>query len=331
MKTTPHRPAASRRGHTLMEVLISTVIVSIVLGSVVSTMVIAARAVDDGPGRAVSQAGDAANDVTTDLSLARSVTERSDHAITLSVPDRDGDGQAETIRYSWSGTPSDPLMREYNGGAARIVAQDVHKFNMSYLTTTMVPGPGPEGPGAAQTETESDERVLMHHDNASGGSMEAQKIKSSRWCAQYFKPALADDVTKWKITKVQIRAKRYKSPYDGVIAVQIRTADGNLKPTTTVLAETLLNESALGSGFEWVTVDIGPLADLTPGTGYCLVLKYASGANYVGKVEYEKYASDMPADTHWMTTDNSGSWWTNPTSSRDMRFYVHGTVTTGGS
>jgi len=331
MNTTPQRTSALRRGHTLMEVLISTAIVSIVLGAVVSTMVVAARAVDDAPAKAVSQAGDATNDVTTDLSLARSVTERSEHAITVSVPDRDGDGQSETIRYSWSGTAGDPLLREYNGGAARVVAQDVHKFDLSYLTTTVQPGDGPAGPGAAQTETESDEMVLMHHDNAPGGSMKEQKIKSTRWCAQYFKPTLPDGATTWKITKVKFRAKKYKSPYDGVIAVQIRTADGSLKPTTTVLAETTVNESSLSSGYAWVEVDIGPLEDLTPGTGYCLVLKYGSGTRYVGKVEYEKDASDMPADTHWMTTDNSGSSWSNPTNSRDMRFHVLGTVTTGGS
>ena len=160
--------------------------------------------------------------------------------------------------------------------------------------------------------------------------MKEQKIKNIRWCAQYFKPTLEAGATQWKITKVQFRAKRDRNPYNGVIAVQIRTADGSLKPTTTVLAETLVNESSLGSGFAWVTVNI-EAEDLAPNTGYCLVLKYVSGSSYVGKIEYEKDASDMPADTHWMTTDNSGSWWTNPTSSRDMRFYVHGTVTTGGS
>lgn len=317
-----------RRGHTLMEVLISTVIVSIVLGAVVSTMVIAARAVDDQPSRAVSQAGDAANDVTTDLSLAQGVTERSANAVTISVPDRDGDGQAETIRYSWSGTPGDPLLREYNGGAARVVASDVHKFNLSYLTTTVPPGDGPAGPG--EQGVESDEQVLIHHNDVSGGSMMDYKVKSQKWCAQYFKPTLAGNAISWKITKVQFRAKQFQSS-DGVIAVQIRTADGDLKPTATVLAEATVNESSLSLSYAWVTVNLGPVAGLTPGRGYCLVLKYVSGSSFVCSIEYEESAGDMPYDTHWTITGDNGSSWSSQNNSQDMRFYVHGTVTTGES
>ena len=138
--TDPSQSRSARlscRGHTLMEVILSTAMLCVIMGAVVSTMVIAGRAVDDNPVKQVAIAGDAANDVTTDISLAQSITESDANAVTMVVPDRDGDGQAETIRYSWSGTAGDPLMRQYNGGAEAVVASNVHRFNLSYLTTVV--------------------------------------------------------------------------------------------------------------------------------------------------------------------------------------------------
>ena len=170
MNTNP-RIQRRRAGFTLLEVILSTAVTCTIMGAVLSTMVIASRAIDNGPTTWITTAGDAASDVTTDLSLAQGATEREDHAVTVTVPDRDADGQAETIRYSWSGTAGDPLLREYNGGSAAIVATNVHRFNLSYLTKTVAAGEGTAGSGAGNPEVESDEKVLMHHDDAPGGSI----------------------------------------------------------------------------------------------------------------------------------------------------------------
>jgi len=315
-----------------MEVILSTAVTCTIMGAVLSTMVIASRAIDNGPTKWITVAGDAASDVTTDLSLARGATEREDHAVTVSVPDRDGDGQAETIRYSWSGTAGDPLLREYNGGDAAIVATNVHRFNLSYLTKTVAAGEGTAGGcGEVETETESDEKVLKHHDNAPGGQIKSTKVRHNRWVGTYFEPALSDGATKWKISYVKLLLRRQGNA-NGVSTVQIRTANAAKKPTTTVLAQATVSESSLSSSFQWVTVNLGPVEDLDPDKGYCIVIKQTGGSNDSCKIEYEQNGNPMTADAHLLWTTNSGGYWNTGGGSRDLRFYVGGTeTTTGGS
>ena len=321
---------AARRspsGHTLLELLLSTAVVSIIMGAVVSTMLIAARAMNDSAAVAIAETGDALGQVKTDLSLAQEFTEREANTVTMKVPDRDGDNQAETIRYSWSGQAGDPLLCEYNGGSASIVAGNVHHFNLSYTLRTVAVG----GSGGSSPQ-ESDVMVLMQHDNAPGGRMRSYEIRPNRWCAQYFKPPLPADALSWKITRVRFRGREAGDVDDGSINVQIRTADGNRKPTSTVLATAIVREpSPLGSSYAWIDVDLGPVAGLDPDQGYCIVVAYRDGSSRAARIEYEERGNPMPSNTHWMTSGDQGSSWSNPSSNKDMRFGVYGTVTTPGS
>ena len=315
-----------RRGYTLLEVVISSAVLSIIMGAMVATILIASRSIDSSPGQALTDAGNVVDHVTTDLSLAQSFSEREANAVTVTVPDRDGDSQPETIRYSWSGQAGDPLLRTYNDGDAVVVVSNVYNFDLSYLTQTIPKG---GNNSAGSQEVESEVKTLIQHDNAPGGRFRDYKIKSANWCAQYFKPTLVGEATKWKITRVMFQAKRTGNS-NGVITVQIRPANSSWKPTSTVLAETTVNESSWGSSYAWRTVDIGPITDLDPDKGYCLVLKYVSGSREVAKIQYEAYGKPMTAYTNWMTTSNRGSSWTNPEDRKDMRFRITGTVTTRG-
>jgi hypothetical protein len=64
----------------------------------------------------------------SDLEFALAFSEQTATAMTFTVPDRDGDLLAETIRYAWSGTPGDPLTRQINEGAVATMLEDVHVF-----------------------------------------------------------------------------------------------------------------------------------------------------------------------------------------------------------
>jgi type II secretory pathway component PulJ len=122
-----------------MEVVLSTVIVSIILGATVSVLMITQRGIA-GSTTVVQDAADgrdAAELVTMDLSLAQSFSERTGKAVTFTVPDRDGDGQPETIRYSWSGTSGDPLTRQSNGGTVVTLAENVTRFDLDYLLKSL--------------------------------------------------------------------------------------------------------------------------------------------------------------------------------------------------
>jgi len=136
---TPSR--SRRRGYTLMEIVISIAIVTVIMGAMVSTMLIARRGMQISAvgTESVSAASGVVQQMTAELSLATSITEQTASALTFTVPDRNDDGQDETIRYSWSGTAGDPLTRQYNGGSVATIAQDVHYFNMDYLARTIGP------------------------------------------------------------------------------------------------------------------------------------------------------------------------------------------------
>jgi hypothetical protein len=87
-----------------------------------------------------------ASQLAADLRLALGFSERTARAVTFTTPDRDGDGQVETLRYSWSGTAGDPLMYRYNSNAAVALASNVQQFNLTALTRvipadTLLPTP----------------------------------------------------------------------------------------------------------------------------------------------------------------------------------------------
>lgn len=125
-----------RKGHTLAEVLISTLVVALIMGGMSSVMLMSTRALNSSAGD-VSDTGDVMDQIITDLNLAQHFTERTATAVTMKLPDRDGDSQDETIRYSWSGRVGDSVMRTYNGGTPVAVADNVHYFNLAYITKTV--------------------------------------------------------------------------------------------------------------------------------------------------------------------------------------------------
>jgi hypothetical protein len=67
-------------------------------------------------------------ELEADLEFALAFTEQSARAVTFLVPDQSGDAKLETVRYAWSGTPGDPLTRQFNGGAVAVVLENVHVF-----------------------------------------------------------------------------------------------------------------------------------------------------------------------------------------------------------
>ena len=79
----------------------------------------------------------AESDLLADLRLATGFTERTSKAATFTVPDRDGDGKQEKLRYAWSGTSGDPLTLSYNGSAPLVITNDVRSLTLNYVTTPL--------------------------------------------------------------------------------------------------------------------------------------------------------------------------------------------------
>ena len=126
----PRRP-----GYTLMELLVSVAIMTVLMGAMGVSVLMAVGSIDRGAeaGRQMSETNEALDEIVTELTQALSFIERTEHAVSFVVPDRDGDGLRDTIRYSWSGVAGDPVMREYNGQRPVPLAEDVHHFNLTYV------------------------------------------------------------------------------------------------------------------------------------------------------------------------------------------------------
>ena len=139
MTFAPARPSR-RAAFTLVEVMVSMVVVAIIMGAMASLMRLATTQFDatsSGTSN-LTKTTTLLQQITAEVALAKTVTERTATAITFTVPDRNGDGQDETIRYSWTGTAGGAMTRTYNGTSATI-ADNVYCFNATYFLKTVGP------------------------------------------------------------------------------------------------------------------------------------------------------------------------------------------------
>ncbi|HEV3020913.1 MAG TPA: prepilin-type N-terminal cleavage/methylation domain-containing protein, partial [Pirellulales bacterium] len=125
---------APRRGFSLAEVVVGAAVLSMFLLATPWAIRMATRAVPDGTSipSASMYAGRAMELIASDIGFATSIVSNSATSIAFTLPSRDGDGQNETIQYSWSGIPDDPLLRQYNGGNASAVINGVQEFQLAY-------------------------------------------------------------------------------------------------------------------------------------------------------------------------------------------------------
>lgn len=135
----------ARRAYTLIELVASIAATAILVAGMGSVVMVAARSTSESPVpiRQV-QAAVTARDILCELEYAVSFGERTATAVEFTVNDRNGDGGVETIRYAWSGTPGDPLIRQYNGGTAVEFRKDIHLFSYSDLVKTVAAYDGSE-------------------------------------------------------------------------------------------------------------------------------------------------------------------------------------------
>ncbi len=310
-----HAPT-SRSGFTLVELVASMTPAVILLGGMGSAILIASHAL---PGRnsatdAILRASDVVEQMAGELHCAVTFTQRSATTVEIRVPDRNADLAPETIRYTWSGTPGDPLTRQYNAGTVVNVAEDVQEFQLDYDLKTI----SQEG---SPNQNESSETLLMRQDSPSSNTS-STAVKSDFWVGEYFLPTLPADTVSWKVTRVKIRALASDSPLDGVTKVQLRLAASGNVPSTNFIGEALMYESSLMSSFLWYTFSFTSVARLSPGQGLCLVLKTASTDGSC-RVEYASGGVSLPNAGY---LEYSGSW--TVTTDYALQFEVYGTITT---
>lgn len=142
----------SRSGYTFLELLVASALGSVLLGGMASAVYIASQAMDIDDGNAADKMANtrAIDQILRDVRHATAFTERTATAMTFAVPDRDGDGASETIRYAWAGSPGDPLTYELNGSSGEPLVTNVGVLDFGYITRLMT-APAIDGGTSAPT------------------------------------------------------------------------------------------------------------------------------------------------------------------------------------
>ncbi|MCG6155843.1 hypothetical protein [Rubinisphaera margarita] len=128
-------PLNARRAFTLVEITLSLVGTSVLVGGMMSALYVTMKSLD--PNLSNASVMLTVTDVLHQMRELQFTTEFLDQMtreVEVWVPDRDDDDDEEKINYRWSGIPGDPLIREYNGHNIDIVPK-VYHFSLSYISS----------------------------------------------------------------------------------------------------------------------------------------------------------------------------------------------------
>ena len=308
-----------KHGFTLVELVVAVAVTGIILLGMGSSMMIASRAMPDARSRTATTlaAGEAVEQIVTDLQYAVSVSQRSANMIEFAVPDRDGNDVPETIRYAWSGTAGTPLTRQYNGGTLVNVLTDVREFGFSYYLKT-ISTQIPQG-------TESAETILASY-SATKNLYDYPIMDTERY-AEYFVPSLPANTISWKVTRVVLTAK-LDGATDGQASVQLQLPTLGKQPSGIVLEEKTLLESTLLSNYRDQEFTFSVTQGLSPAQGLCVVIKWI--ANGTACRVRGRSSSVTATNLSLAKSTNRGASW-SALASQSLLFTVYGTATTAGT
>lgn len=308
------RDALRAPAFTLVELVVGIVSAAILMTGIASAIMIASRALPapNKPAEALMNAYQAVEQFVSDAACAVSVSSRTATGVEFLVPDRDGDGSDDAIRWSWSGTSGQPLIRSYNAKAPVTILEQTHQFQLNYVIRSETEQPPP---------TENESAVVLLSSHETGLVNLGYSITDARWVGQYFTPSLPGGVTSWKVTQVSIRAQS-NGATNGVTAVQLRTASSGL-PTQSVLGQALMYENLLTPSYAWRDFPISGVSNLQPGIGLCLTLVLNTSDTYLADVQY----GTLGGGGGRFYTSTAGSSWSKDGLS-SMYHRIYGTYTT---
>lgn len=265
------RPTSCKRlaGHTLLEMMLSLVLLSIVMASVGSAVMFASQAVPNEKSAAGSMLADHAvlSQIAEDLASAQYVLEQTNHAVTVVVSDRTGDRIPDRLRFAWSGVRGEPLYFQLNDENATALIDAVETFDLDY-TTQVVSQTLPQAIYLGA------EKVLDAYTTVSSGSTVGSKFGS--WFGQVINPQLHADALGFVPTKADLHAAS-KLPSDGTGVLSLSAYSQG--QTGDAFADAPLVESDLTGSSDWNTISFRTRSVVPKGQGLALSIGCVSGSN----------------------------------------------------
>ena len=309
---------AVRPAYTMVEIALAMAVASVLVVGVGTVLVLASRAVPQSasaPTPMTVPTARAADDISAELRYATGFKEMAQRAVAFTVPDRTGDGREETIRYAWSGTPGDPVTREFNGSTPLAVIADADDARFTFTKRQVT------RTGEAKAWVTSNETLLASFTGWTGVSATNMNLTvgTSAWISQAFRidPALIPSGARnLAITRVRLKMKKpLVGGNDGHVTIVRRQSAGNQLPATMPVGSTsAISFGLLTTSFVWVTASFSDVVFATPETELCILVKGPAATS--AQVQYLN-ATGAPADSNYFrwTTDGGSSWL--PTSGWD--------------
>jgi hypothetical protein len=297
---------------TQAELSISLGVIATIMVATGSIMVLTGRVVSITSAHASeARVDDIVTTFMSDQRLALTVTERTATSITFTVADRTGDGAPEQICYAWSGVAGDPLTRQTNGAIPVVIARNVTKWGLNYITKTSAP---------ASVEVESD---LVDVYTQTGGAA-AATVSAAAWQAEAFPLPAQVGATGWRITDVTLWATR-STVSAGTWQVYLCEVDALNKPPTLMLGAkdqatvTLsgLTTTPAPEAIKFNKLDQG----LEVGKQYCVIVQASAAAPSVVYNSTSSAAGQMHSATVALGVP---VWGLTPAPSRDLKVVVKG-------
>jgi hypothetical protein len=257
-----------RRGHSLLELVLSLVLLSIIFASVGSAVMFAARASPSEDSFESTLAVDSRviSQIAEDLSVARHIIEQKDHSVTIVVGDRTNDGNPDRIRYAWSGNIGDPLTYQLNDQTAYNLIDSVHTFELVYSIDAI------ESPLPVATYFDGEKIIDAFDDSFAGADV---SVTQTQWHGQTVIPRLTAVALGFLPTRLELYAG-FTSPNDGQARIALRDRSGTT-PGENNYAAAVMSESKMTGAISWRQLAFSETAVVPADQDLALTAIYRAG------------------------------------------------------
>lgn len=263
MILTHHRRfSLSRRGFTLVELVVASAISSILLLAIGGSIVLASKALPEAsPATAMSNGVMAMSLIADDLEHAKTISRVSATGVELTLPDRDGDAADETVSYSWNGTAGTPLLREVNGGGGAELLKGADRFALTLRTVV-------EGDAPRTLQQQTPEQTVFA---GVTGTTTSITLSTSAPVMEIFKPSLPAGATSWTLERLDMYMSS-SGTRSASMVVSLYELDLTLLPLGSAIVAVTVNETSMPSALGWYSIPIGRVQGLNPNKTYGLII-----------------------------------------------------------
>lgn len=303
-----------RRGYTLVELMISSVAATMLLAGMTSAVFVATKAMSPPPEHAsVLEAAETSAILADDIQSAIHILDHDSSHLEFALADRDGDGNTETIAYSFDELTGH--LKRTAGTDSGVIADGLFAVDITATHRSVSEDLGGQV-SASAPGTLAGVRT--------GGDVQTFSLDPYRSAGQFVDFSHPADTVHWSIESVTVALSRNSWWWPGEqLRIQICEATGDGLPTANVLAESSLPISTLSTTPAWKTVMMTGAERLLPTQKVCiLVLADDQLFGYAGRVAYTT-GGFTPAGSGLATFDGGATWY--QASGASLYFNLSGT------